>query len=311
MRRTALLAALLLPGAAWAAEVPLPAGAVLAAEDAVPFAMVRFPEAPWTDGPPATVAAEGSVARRAWRIADGGSPDALLAPIRDALEAGGHRVLFTCADRDCGGYDFRFGLDLLPAPSMFVDLGNYRYLLAGAEDGRLVSVVTSAGLGAGYVHVTEVEPGEAPAVPVAAEPPPAAPPAPAAAPDAPASDLAARLLAEGHVILEGLEFPSGSASLPGDRYGSLAALAAFLEENPAASIVLVGHTDATGTLAANTALSRARAQAVRTRLIGAHGADPDRISGEGAGWLAPVASNLTPEGQARNRRVEAVLLSAP
>jgi OOP family OmpA-OmpF porin len=125
------------------------------------------------------------------------------------------------------------------------------------------------------------------------------------------TDLAARLLAEGHVVLGGLQFPSGSASLAEDRYESLAGLAAFLAANPTASIVLVGHTDATGTLAANTALSRARAQAVRTRLIGAHGADPDRIAAEGAGWLAPVASNLTPEGQAANRRVEAVLLSAP
>ena len=311
MRRTALLAALLVPGAASAVELPLPAGAVLAAEDAAPFAMVRFPEGPWTDGPPATVAAEGSVARRAWRIADSGSPDALLAPIRDELEAEGHRVIFTCADRDCGGYDFRFGLDLLPAPGMFVDLGNYRYLLAAADDGRLVSVVTSAGLGAGYVHVTAVEPGEAPAVPVAAEPPAETPPAAVAAPDAPASDLVARLVAEGHVILEGLEFPSGSASLPGDRYGSLEALAAFLAGNPAASVMLVGHTDATGALDANLALSRARAQAVRTRLIGSYGADGARILAQGAGYLAPVASNLTPEGQAANRRVEAVLLSGP
>jgi OOP family OmpA-OmpF porin len=200
---------------------------------------------------------------------------------------------------------------------MFVDLGNYRYLLAeGAspEGPRLAAIVTSTGFGQGYVHLTTVEPAAPPESP----PPPElqGPPAPdAGAPtpgQAPApADLAARLRTDGHVVLDRLVFPSGSASLAEDSYESLAALAAFLAANPTATIVLVGHTDATGTLAANTALSRARAQAVRTRLIGAYDADPDRIAAEGAGWLAPIASNLTPEGQASNRRVEAVLLSAP
>ena len=127
----------------------------------------------------------------------------------------------------------------------------------------------------------------------------------------PNSDLARRLLSDGHAVLDGLEFPSGSASLSGDRYPSLEALARFLEENPAATVVLVGHTDAVGALDANTALSRARAQSVRARLIGTYGIDPERLLAEGAGYLAPVAGNLTPEGRAANRRVEAVLLAAP
>jgi OOP family OmpA-OmpF porin len=279
----------------------------------VPFAIAEFPEGPWTEGPPPTARAEGSVLRRAWRVpAEGGTPDQFLVPIRDALEAGGSRVLFTCADRACGGYDFRFALDLLPPPAMFVDLGNYRYMLAEAAGGALVSVVTSTGLGAGYIHVTTVEPGPVPDLAGLPPPGPDVPgTGPVAAPEAPASGLAQRLLDQGHVVLEGLEFPSGSASLPGDRYDSLSSLAAFLADTPAAVVVLVGHTDAVGALDANTALSRARAQAVRTRLIGTYGTDPDRILAEGAGYLAPVASNLTPEGQAANRRVEAVLLSAP
>jgi OOP family OmpA-OmpF porin len=200
---------------------------------------------------------------------------------------------------------------------MFVDLGNYRYLLAegaSADGPRLAAIVTSTGFGQGYIHVTTVDPAAAPEIapPPELQGPPARDAAPILAEPQPApTGLAARLLGDGHVVLDGLQFPSGSASLAEDRYESLVALAAFLAANPTATIVLVGHTDATGTLAANTALSRARAQAVRTRLIGAHDADPDRIAAEGAGWLAPVASNLTPEGQAANRRVEAVLLSAP
>jgi OOP family OmpA-OmpF porin len=265
--------------------------------------------------------AEGVVSRRAWNIPETLTPDQLLAPLETALEADGFVTLFTCADRACGGYDFRYALDLLPAPAMFVDLGNYRYLLAegaSADGPRLAAIVTSAGFGQGYIHVTTVDPAAPPEIaplrelqgPPAPDPAIPAPATTETEPPAP-TDLAARLLADGHVILDGLQFPSGSASLAEDRYESLAALAAFLAANPTASIVLVGHTDATGTLAANTALSRARAQAVRTRLIGAYDADGARISAEGAGWLAPVASNLTAEGQAANRRVEAVLLSAP
>jgi outer membrane protein OmpA-like peptidoglycan-associated protein len=321
MRRTALLALLALAGPAGAADLPLPAGAVLAAEETEPAALAALPTGPWAGGPPPVTEAEGTLTRRAYTVPRSAlTADQLLAPLRDALEAEGFSVLYACADRACGGYDFRFGLDLLPAPAMFVDLGNYRYLLAEAssEHGRrLASVVTSTGLGQGFVHITTLDP--------AAEPPPAplrelqGPPAPdataVAAPPAgaaPAPDsLAARLLAHGHVILDGLDFPSGSASLPADRYESLAELAAFLAEAPAATIVLVGHTDATGALAPNVAISRARAEAVRARLIGTHGADGNRIAAEGAGWLAPVASNLTPEGQAANRRVEAVLLTAP
>jgi OOP family OmpA-OmpF porin len=309
-RAAAILSGLLLAGAAGAAELPLPPGAVLSAEEASPFAMVSLPAAPWSDGPPASVEAEGALTRRAWRApADGRTPDQLLAPIREALVAEGFSVLYTCADRACGGYDFRFGLDLLPAPAMYVDLGNYRYLLAQAEgdSGRLTSVVTSTGLGFAYVHVTTVEPGAVPAAQPAAEPAAEAPPPVAVAP----SDMAERLLADGHVVLDGLEFPSGSASLPEDRYESLAALGAFMEANPSARIMLVGHTDAVGAPDANVALSRARAQAVRTRLIGAYGTEPGRVLAEGAGYLAPVASNATPEGRAANRRVEAVLLAAP
>jgi hypothetical protein len=173
IRTAAILAGLLVAGAADAAEIPLPPGAVLAADDAAAFATVPLPAGPWSGGPPQTVDAEGAVLRRAWRIPDSDrTTDELVAPIRDRLEADGFAVLYSCADRACGGYDFRFGLDLLPAPAMYVDLGDFRYLLA-AEDGtagrRLVSVVASRGLGAGYVHVTTVDPADAPATAVPLE----------------------------------------------------------------------------------------------------------------------------------------------
>jgi outer membrane protein OmpA-like peptidoglycan-associated protein len=75
-------------------------------------------------------------------------------------------------------------------------------------------------------------------------------------------------------------------------------------------VVLVGHTDASGGLAANVALGAKRADAIRARLV-ASGVPTAQVSAEGAGYLAPRASNLTDEGRRLNRRVEVVLVPPP
>ena len=110
-------------------------------------------------------------------------------------------------------------------------------------------------------------------------------------------------------MLADLEFETGSADLGAGPYASLDDLATWLATNPSARIVLVGHTDAVGSLDANTSLSRRRATSVAERLVARFGTDPAQLQSAGAGYLSPVASNLTPEGRATNRRVEVVLLS--
>jgi OOP family OmpA-OmpF porin len=123
--------------------------------------------------------------------------------------------------------------------------------------------------------------------------------------------LAARLMSEGHVALDDLAFETGAAALAAGDPASLADLAAFLAANPGARVTLVGHTDAEGSLEANIALSRRRAEAVAAVLVGQFGVARGQVAAAGAGWLAPRASNATPEGRARNRRVEAVLTAGP
>ncbi len=71
-------------------------------------------------------------------------------------------------------------------------------------------------------------------------------------------------------------------------------------------ILVVGHTDATGSEEKNLELSRRRADAVKGFLAQA-GVPNDRISIEGMGEAEPIASNDTPEGRANNRRVEIIL----
>ena len=68
-------------------------------------------------------------------------------------------------------------------------------------------------------------------------------------------------------------------------------------------VIAVGHTDAIGTEAYNQKLSERRANAVRAYLV-SKGVDKNRIHVEGKGKTQPVADNKTPEGRAKNRRVE-------
>ena len=45
----------------------------------------------------------------------------ILAPLRDQLSEAGYEIIFECAANDCGGFDFRYALDLLPEPGAIKD----------------------------------------------------------------------------------------------------------------------------------------------------------------------------------------------
>jgi outer membrane protein OmpA-like peptidoglycan-associated protein len=101
-------------------------------------------------------------------------------------------------------------------------------------------------------------------------------------------------------------FATGSATLRPDLRRDLATLAQSLLRYPDTTIFVTGHTDNVGSAAFNQALSERRADAVFQELV-ANGVPPRRIVARGAGLTQPVASNATPEGRARNRRVEIVI----
>lgn len=98
-------------------------------------------------------------------------------------------------------------------------------------------------------------------------------------------------------------FATNSASLSGALQGDLSALAASINNFPDTTVNVVGHADNTGGAAFNQDLSARRAQSVSSVLIQS-GVAPSRIRSIGRGEDAPIASNLTPEGRAQNRRVE-------
>ncbi len=87
---------------------------------------------------------------------------------------------------------------------------------------------------------------------------------------------------------------------------SFDALAGLLNQYPATYIDIVGYADASGTKALNQALSEKRANATAGYLVD-HRVKSERIYVAGRGDSDPVASNDTPEGRAKNRRVEIAL----
>jgi outer membrane protein OmpA-like peptidoglycan-associated protein len=84
--------------------------------------------------------------------------------------------------------------------------------------------------------------------------------------------------------------------------GLLTRYAAIAKAHPNTLITIVGHTDSSGSVAGNNALSRDRAQSTRDYLI-ARGVAITRLQTEGRGSSEPIADNDTPDGRAKNRRV--------
>ena len=113
----------------------------------------------------------------------------------------------------------------------------------------------------------------------------------------------------GYVVsLSGTAFPSGKSTLTTDAKYVLARLSGMLLSQPDKRLAIEGHTDSTGGDKLNWKLSQARAEAVRIFLTEMT-LQPSRISAaRGFGPNRPVAPNDTPEGRAKNRRVEIILM---
>jgi OOP family OmpA-OmpF porin len=98
-------------------------------------------------------------------------------------------------------------------------------------------------------------------------------------------------------------FDSGSAELRDDSQAVLTRAAELLDTIPFTAVLIEGHTDSDGDDASNQVLSEQRAQAVLDYFAGYFG-DASRLSAVGYGESQPIADNSTPEGKARNRRIQ-------
>ena len=118
-----------------------------------------------------------------------------------------------------------------------------------------------------------------------------------------AAKLKAQLDKTCKVPVYGLNFDFDKATLRADSEAALNAILAFLNAYPDLAVELAGHTDNVGKPDYNAKLSDARVNTVRGWLIG-KGVKADRLTAKGYGDSQPVATNDSPEGRAKNRRVE-------
>lgn len=121
-----------------------------------------------------------------------------------------------------------------------------------------------------------------------------------------ASEIEKSIAESGRVTLYGILFDFNKADIKEESRPALEEIAKFLDADPGRKLHVVGHTDAVGGFDFNLKLSKARANAVVSELVKRYGIAADRLKGNGVGMLAPIATNGTDEGRAKNRRVELV-----
>ncbi len=107
----------------------------------------------------------------------------------------------------------------------------------------------------------------------------------------------------------GILFDFNSSALKANAKDNVSKLVATLNKEPDTEILVLGHTDNIGTLAANQKVSEARAKSVRDYAV-AQGLSGSRVRTEGKNYSEPIASNETDAGRAENRRVEIVIVAS-
>lgn len=122
----------------------------------------------------------------------------------------------------------------------------------------------------------------------------------------------AEVIREGEGIIvkfdSGILFDVDKSDLKTTARTNVESLAASLKSNPQTNVLIVGHTDATGTDAYNYKLSERRAAAVKTYAV-SQGIPASRLTTEGRGETEPISDNTSESGKAENRRVEIVIVA--
>jgi outer membrane protein OmpA-like peptidoglycan-associated protein len=135
--------------------------------------------------------------------------------------------------------------------------------------------------------------------------------------DKQAADLRAQMTSDGVTVTntgsslvvslpQDITFETDSYTVRSSLRSDLGRLADNLLRYPDSTVLVVGHTDNVGDATYNIGLSQRRASAVAD-VLRADGVTASRVSTSGRGEVQPIASNLTPEGRAQNRRVEIVV----
>jgi len=106
---------------------------------------------------------------------------------------------------------------------------------------------------------------------------------------------------------ETVNYTSGSSRLSNIAKAKLDEVGLRLQQEPTATVLILGYADSTGSDAGNVKLSQQRADAAARYLTERHGIAASRITAEGHGASEPVADNATSAGRGANRRAEIIV----
>ena len=104
----------------------------------------------------------------------------------------------------------------------------------------------------------------------------------------------------------GVSFPVGRSSIEAEYYPLLTKVQEAIKKFPSCAVRIEGHTDSQGPDDKNQSLSESRARAVAEYLM-ANMSVQIAVNSQGYGESRPIASNDTPEGRAKNRRIDVVI----
>ena len=257
---------------------------------------------------------EGKITRIAYNYPKERSGLEVFRNFRAAIQSAGMTVLFSCEKTSCDPDPANFGsamedLKINQSAEKWSDYANDsspfnygrlepRYILAsstradGAVTYAAVYVVPPLDEQNGGVLVEIVEPAAMETGKVSV--------------NLTADAMVKAIESEGKVALYGLYFDNDRAELRAESKPSLDEVAKLLRQNPKLSVYVVGHTDNQGTYAHNVDLSQKRSESIVQSLTTNYKISADRLSPKAAASLAPVATNDTEAGRAKNRRVELV-----
>lgn len=270
-------------------------GSEIVAYETVEFDEQEFLTASgWTDAPTTTF--EGEMTRIAYQMPEGASAIQVLRGFEQRLTQAGFEIVFSCAhirgDEGCGPQARTPGA-WVPLPGFAFSHNTTRVLFASrqneaAEVNIQITVgETHQGPVFGSIVISEKAPFENKVID--------------------AATVSSELTAQGKMAFYDILFETGSAELKSSSDTTLQVISEVISGAEGLKVIVVGHTDNQGALDYNIQLSRARAEAVRDRLISSFSVSEGRISAAGVAFLAPVSTNATAEGRALNRRVEIVV----
>jgi OmpA-OmpF porin, OOP family len=254
---------------------------------------------------------EGSITRIWYEAAGSTSSTEIAANYRNELESSGFEILYD-SRKDPNATNWISFLTRFGKQKIQTSRTNYVFVAADSNTIRVLSAKKERAEGDLYVYLTTVEWAKDDSVYKARKGAYAAVDIIEVQPMkqnmvvVKADEMSEAITATGRVALYGIFFDTDRADIKKESQAALAEIAKLLQQEPDLALHVVGHTDNEGGFEHNLDLSKRRAQSVKAALCDEFGIDANRLIPNGVAYLAPVASNSSAEGRAKNRRVKLV-----